>query len=66
MSNAEWRPKVGERVVIYATVPREGTADGRVCVQLPCGGHHWFALGNLTPLGLAVRAELQRMEARDD
>jgi len=54
MSDKEWRPKVGEQVMIqvmiHATVPREGTADGLVCVQLPCGGHYWFALADLAPL----------------
>lgn len=50
MSGNEWRPKAGEEVMVRASVSRDGMADGRICVRMADGNHHWLAPRNLSPL----------------
>lgn len=50
MSDKEWRPKAGEEVMVRASVSRDGMADGRICVRMADGNHHWLAPRNLSPL----------------
>lgn len=50
MSDKEWRPKVGERVLVQGTFANEEWGGGKLRVEFSDGRYLWFSPSELSPL----------------